>query len=282
MRISKKNDYSSPQYHLCGNQLKAVSEVKDLGISITSNLSWSMQANKCAKKANRVLGFIRRTGVEGKMDLKFHMEGSVNGHEFTIKGEGTGQPYEGTQCIQLRVEKGGPLPFSVDILSAVFLYGNRCITKYPRGIVDYFKNSCPDGYKWERSFLFEDGAVCTACADIRVSVEDNCFYHESKFCGVNFPADGPVMTKATTGWEPSSEKMVPCVGILNGDVTMFLLLKDGTRYRCQFHSTYKAKTGPKEMPDFHFVEHKIVRKDLGGRDQKWQLVGTSSASASSL
>ena len=24
MRISKKNDYSSPQYHLCGNQLKAV------------------------------------------------------------------------------------------------------------------------------------------------------------------------------------------------------------------------------------------------------------------
>ena len=35
MRISKKNDYSSPQYHLCGNQLKAVSEVKDLGIYIT-------------------------------------------------------------------------------------------------------------------------------------------------------------------------------------------------------------------------------------------------------
>ena len=50
-----------PQYHLCGNQLKAVSEVKDLGIYITSNLSWSMQANKCANKANSVLGFIRRT-----------------------------------------------------------------------------------------------------------------------------------------------------------------------------------------------------------------------------
>ena len=61
MRISKKNDYSSPQYHLCGNQLKAVSEVKDLGIYITSNLSWSMQANKCANKANRALGNIKRT-----------------------------------------------------------------------------------------------------------------------------------------------------------------------------------------------------------------------------
>ena len=61
MRIS--NDYSSPQYHLCGNQLKAVSEVKDLGIYITSYLSWSMQGNKCANKANSVLGFIRRMGV---------------------------------------------------------------------------------------------------------------------------------------------------------------------------------------------------------------------------
>ncbi|XP_044174259.1 uncharacterized protein LOC122957877 [Acropora millepora] len=61
MRISKKNDYSSPQYHLCGNQLKAVSEVRDLGIYITSNLSWSTQANKCANKANSVLGFKRRT-----------------------------------------------------------------------------------------------------------------------------------------------------------------------------------------------------------------------------
>ena len=61
MRISKKNDYSSPKYHLCGNQLKAVSEVKDLEIYITSNLSWSLQANKCASKANSVLGFIKRT-----------------------------------------------------------------------------------------------------------------------------------------------------------------------------------------------------------------------------
>ena len=61
MRISKKNDYSSPQYHLCGNQLKTVSEIKDLGIYITSNPSWSIQANKCANKANSVLGFIRRT-----------------------------------------------------------------------------------------------------------------------------------------------------------------------------------------------------------------------------
>ena len=40
---------------------ESVSEVKDLGIYITSNLSWSMQAHICANKANSVLGFIKRT-----------------------------------------------------------------------------------------------------------------------------------------------------------------------------------------------------------------------------
>ena len=30
---------------------------------------------------------------------------------------------------------GKPLPFSFDILSSAFEYGNRCFTKYPEGIM---------------------------------------------------------------------------------------------------------------------------------------------------
>ena len=69
--------------------------------------------------------------------------------------------------MELRVTKGGPLPFSFDILSAVFNYGNRCIVDYPADIADYFKQSFPDGYSWERTLAFEDGGLCTASADIR-------------------------------------------------------------------------------------------------------------------
>ena len=50
MRISKKTDSSRPHYHLSGDKLKVVSEVKDLGIYLTSSLSWSL----CAGKANRM------------------------------------------------------------------------------------------------------------------------------------------------------------------------------------------------------------------------------------
>ena len=70
--------------------------------------------------------------------------------------------------MNLCVAEGGPLPFSEDILSAAFDYGNRVFTEYPQGMVDFFKNSCPAGYTWHRSLLFEDGAVCTTSADITV------------------------------------------------------------------------------------------------------------------
>ena len=77
MRISKRNDYSSPQYHLCGNQLKPVSEVKDFGIYITTNLSWSLQTNKCTNRANSVLGFIRRMGGPKNPELFSNLSKSL-------------------------------------------------------------------------------------------------------------------------------------------------------------------------------------------------------------
>ena len=47
------------------------------------------------------------------------------------------------------------------------------------------------------------------------------------------------MQKKTTNWEPSVQKMTVSEGILKGDVTMFLSLKDGKNHRCQFHTLYK-------------------------------------------
>ena len=62
---------------------------------------------------------------------------------------------------------GKPLPFSFDILSTAFQYGNRCFTKYPEGMTDYFKQAFPEGMSYERSFVFEDGGVATASWTIR-------------------------------------------------------------------------------------------------------------------
>ena len=67
--------------------------------------------------------------------------------------------FRGVQKSTFWVTKGGPLPFSFDILSSVFKYGNRCFTKYPAGMPDYFKEAFPAGMSFERTFTFEDGGV---------------------------------------------------------------------------------------------------------------------------
>ena len=71
-----------------------------------------------------------------------------------------------------------------------------------------------------------------------LNLKENCFYHDVQFYGVNFPSDGPVMTRATEGWEPSTERMYGRDGVLKGDVAM--ALKVGKEhYKCDFKSTYK-------------------------------------------
>ena len=69
--------------------------------------------------------------------------------------------------MKLVVTKGAPLPFAFDILTAAHQYGNRAFTHYPTEIRDYFKQTFPDGFKWERSMIFEDGAVCIASSHLR-------------------------------------------------------------------------------------------------------------------
>ena len=72
---------------------------------------------------------------------------------------------------------GKPLPFSFDILSSVFQYGNLCFTKYPADMPDYFKQAFPDGMSYERSFLFEDGGVATASWNIRYICNFSQLWH---------------------------------------------------------------------------------------------------------
>ena len=77
--------------------------------------------------------------------------------------------FRGKQMSELVIIKpaGKPLPFSFDILSTAFQYGNLCFTKYPADMADYFKQGFPDGMSYERSFIFEDGGVATASWNIR-------------------------------------------------------------------------------------------------------------------
>ena len=59
MRITKKTNHTKPSYSLMNKALNVVDDTKDLGVNITSKLSWSLHVSQCANKANRVLGFLK-------------------------------------------------------------------------------------------------------------------------------------------------------------------------------------------------------------------------------
>ena len=80
----------------------------------------------------------------------------------------------GTQTINLKVTSGGPFPFAYDILTNAFLYGNRAFTQYPKEIPDYFKQTFPEGYSWERTMEFADGGTCEVKSVIRLVKYKTC------------------------------------------------------------------------------------------------------------
>lgn len=200
------------------------------------------------------------------MRFKVRMEGSVNGHEFEIEGEGEGRPYEGFQTVKLKVTKGGPLPFAWDILSPQFTYGSKAYVKHPADIPDYLKLSFPEGFKWERVMNFEDGGVVTVTQDS--SLQDGEFIYKVKLRGTNFPSDGPVMQKKTMGMEASSERMYPEDGALKGEDKLRLKLKDGGHYTSEVKTTYKAKK-PVQLPGAYIVDIKL---DITSHNEDYTIV----------
>ena len=61
MRITHSRDKSVPNYHLEDMSLKVVHSVKDLGVNISSDLSWNRHIDITVNKANKLLGIIKRT-----------------------------------------------------------------------------------------------------------------------------------------------------------------------------------------------------------------------------
>ena len=59
------------------------------------------------------------------------------------------------------VTNGGPLSFSSDLLLSAFKYGNRCFTKYPADMPDFFEQAFPAGMSYEKTFKIWGWRSCS-------------------------------------------------------------------------------------------------------------------------
>ena len=61
MQLTKKLNKIEASYTLQGTVLENVESIKYLGVTITNDLKWNTHISKVCTKANRTLGFLRRT-----------------------------------------------------------------------------------------------------------------------------------------------------------------------------------------------------------------------------
>ena len=67
--ITNARDFTSYPYKLSGCTLQSVSEMVDLGVSLTSNLSWNTQTHNVVNKANKIVGFLKRNVGPGNKEV---------------------------------------------------------------------------------------------------------------------------------------------------------------------------------------------------------------------
>ena len=68
--MTRKRTTLQSQYQLHGHTLNNTEEIKYLGVTITKDLRWDSHVNKVINKANKTLGFLRRTLKIGSVATK--------------------------------------------------------------------------------------------------------------------------------------------------------------------------------------------------------------------
>nr|AAK54757.1 green fluorescent protein [Renilla reniformis] len=203
---------------------------------------------------------LAKLGLKEVMPTKINLEGLVGDHAFSMEGVGEGNILEGTQEVKISVTKGAPLPFAFDIVSVAFSYGNRAYTGYPEEISDYFLQSFPEGFTYERNIRYQDGGTAIVKSDI--SLEDGKFIVNVDFKAKDLRRMGPVMQQDIVGMQPSYESMYTNVTSVIGECIIAFKLQTGKHFTYHMRTVYKSKKPVETMPLYHFIQHRLVKTNV--------------------
>ncbi|WP_218161784.1 hypothetical protein [Microbacterium sp. AR7-10] len=83
----------------------------------------------------------------GVVPILVELDGDVNGHKFSVSGEGEGDATYGKLTLKF-ICTTGKLPVPWPTLVTTFSYGVQCFSRYPDHMKrhDFFKSAMPEGY----------------------------------------------------------------------------------------------------------------------------------------
>uniref|UniRef100_UPI0015882A93 iSeroSnFR, a soluble, genetically-encoded fluorescent sensor for serotonin n=1 Tax=Thermoanaerobacter sp. (strain X513) TaxID=573062 RepID=UPI0015882A93 len=128
----------------------------------------------------------------GVVPILVELDGGVNGHKFSVRGEGEGDATNGKLTLKF-ICTTGKLPVPWPTLVTTLTYGVQCFSRYPDHMKqhDFFKSAMPEGYVQERTISFKDDGTYKTRAEVKF--EGDTLVNRIELKGIDFKEDGNIL-----------------------------------------------------------------------------------------
>nr|API65187.1 M2-1 mGFP fusion protein [Human orthopneumovirus] len=240
---------------------KTIKNTLDIHKSITINNpkeSTVSDTNDHAKNNDTTLEMVSK-GEElftGVVPILVELDGDVNGHKFSVSGEGEGDATYGKLTLKF-ICTTGKLPVPWPTLVTTLTYGVQCFSRYPDHMKqhDFFKSAMPEGYVQERTIFFKDDGNYKTRAEVKF--EGDTLVNRIELKGIDFKEDGNILGHKLEYNYNSHNVYIMADKQKNGIKVNFKIrhnIEDGS---VQLADHYQQNTpigdGPVLLPDNHYL-----------------------------
>nr|BAI43857.1 g3 green fluorescent protein-beta-glucuronidase [Gateway binary vector R4L1pGWB432]BAI43885.1 g3 green fluorescent protein-beta-glucuronidase [Gateway binary vector R4L1pGWB532]BAL45806.1 g3 green fluorescent protein-beta-glucuronidase [Gateway binary vector R4L1pGWB632]BAL45834.1 g3 green fluorescent protein-beta-glucuronidase [Gateway binary vector R4L1pGWB732] len=192
----------------------------------------------------------------GVVPILVELDGDVNGHKFSVSGEGEGDATYGKLTLKF-ICTTGKLPVPWPTLVTTFAYGVQCFSRYPDHMKrhDFFKSAMPEGYVQERTIFFKDDGNYKTRAEVKF--EGDTLVNRIELKGIDFKEDGNILGHKLEYNFNSHNVYIMADKQKNGIKVNFKIrhnIEDGS---VQLADHYQQNTpigdGPVLLPDNHYL-----------------------------
>nr|AAR37359.1 histone h3/lys9 methylation reporter fusion protein [synthetic construct] len=194
----------------------------------------------------------------GVVPILVELDGDVNGHKFSVSGEGEGDATYGKLTLKF-ICTTGKLPVPWPTLVTTFGYGLMCFARYPDHMKqhDFFKSAMPEGYVQERTIFFKDDGNYKTRAEVKF--EGDTLVNRIELKGIDFKEDGNILGHKLEYNYNSHNVYIMADKQKNGIKVNFKIrhnIEDGS---VQLADHYQQNTpigdGPVLLPDNHYLSY---------------------------
>lgn len=239
------------------------------GDKMVLNLDRSRVPTECIEKIEAILKELEKPAPElmvskgeelftGVVPILVELDGDVNGHKFSVSGEGEGDATYGKLTLKL-ICTTGKLPVPWPTLVTTLGYGLQCFARYPDHMKqhDFFKSAMPEGYVQERTIFFKDDGNYKTRAEVKF--EGDTLVNRIELKGIDFKEDGNILGHKLEYNYNSHNVYITADKQKNGIKANFKIRHNIEDGGVQLADHYQQNTpigdGPVLLPDNHYLSY---------------------------